>query len=47
MAGSSHGTRTAAWPGSQPQSDQKPAPREQGIAPKGWFQEAEKDFRKR
>ena len=35
----------AAWPGSRPQ----PRPRqlaahEQGVAPKGWFQEAEKRF---
>jgi hypothetical protein len=35
----------AAWPGSQP----RPKPRqlaqhEQGVAPKGWLQEAEKQF---
>jgi anti-sigma factor RsiW len=35
-----------AWPGSQPHASHKPAPREQGVAPKGWFQEAEKDFRR-
>ena len=34
-----------AWPGSQPQAlRQAPPPREQGVAPKGWFQQAEKDF---
>jgi anti-sigma factor RsiW len=36
-----------AWPGSQPQSVQKQVMPEQGVAPKGWFQKAEKDFRKR
>jgi hypothetical protein len=35
----------AAWPGSSP--EQKPrqyAQHEQGVAPKGWLQEAEKQF---
>lgn len=35
----------AAYPGSQPQPHPQPAPRQQGIAAKGWFQEAEKEFR--
>jgi hypothetical protein len=35
----------AAFPGNQPQTRAAPsAPREQGIAPKGWFQEAQKEF---
>lgn len=35
----------AAFPGSQPQQASTPvAQKEQGVAPKGWFQEAEKDF---
>lgn len=36
-----------AWPGSQPQPAQRQIAREQGVAAKGWFQEAQKDFRKR
>ena len=36
-----------AWPGSQPRPAQRQIAREQGVAAKGWFQEAEKDFRKR
>jgi|SRR4051812_33121656 len=39
------GIMVAAWPGSQPHPAQKAIPREQGVAPKGWFQEAEKEFR--
>jgi hypothetical protein len=37
----------AAFPGSQPQqpSSQPPA-KQQGVAQKGWFQEAQKDFHK-
>lgn len=34
-----------AWPGSQPMPRGSIAPREQGVAAKGWFQEAEKEFR--
>jgi hypothetical protein len=34
-----------AWPGNQPQPRHQLAQRERGIAPKGWFQEAEKEFR--
>jgi anti-sigma factor RsiW len=41
------GIMIIAWPGSQPQPTSKPLPREQGVAAKGWFQEAEKDFGKR
>jgi anti-sigma factor RsiW len=35
-----------AWPGSQPQPRQASVAREQGVAAKGWFQNAEKEFRK-
>jgi anti-sigma factor RsiW len=41
------GIMIVAWPGSQPQPQQRQVAREQGVAPKGWFQEAEKDFQKR
>jgi hypothetical protein len=35
-----------AWPGSQPRHPAaQPIPHEQGVAQKGWFQEAEKEFR--
>jgi hypothetical protein len=34
-----------AWPGSQPHPALKAPPHEQGVAQKGWFQEAEKEFR--
>ena len=34
----------AAWPGSQPQPQVRPAPHQQGYAPKGWFQNAQKEF---
>ncbi len=34
-----------AWPASQPQFRDKPQPRELGTAQRGWFQEAQKDFR--
>ena len=34
-----------AFPGSQPQPKAPPlAQREQGVAPKGWFQEAQREF---
>jgi hypothetical protein len=37
-----------AWPGAQPQlAQQRPVLHEQGVAPKGWLQEAEKEFQKR
>jgi hypothetical protein len=35
----------AAWPGSQPQLKAPPAARQLGTAPKGWFDEAKKEFR--
>ncbi len=36
----------AAWPVHPPVAAQvKPAPRELGTAPRGWFQEAQKEFR--
>ena len=37
----------AAWPSSQqtPQPKARPEPREIGTAPKGWFEEAKKEFR--
>jgi hypothetical protein len=41
------GIMIAAFPGNQP--EQKPpqaAQREQGVASKGWFQEAQRDFHK-
>ncbi|MGN6156195.1 MAG: hypothetical protein ACTHN4_10760 [Sphingomicrobium sp.] len=34
-----------AWPGSQPQFHSKPQARELGTAQRGWFQEAQKEFR--
>jgi hypothetical protein len=34
-----------AWPGGHPQASHPPLQHEQGVAPKGWFQEAEKEFR--
>ena len=33
-----------AWPGNQPQPTPKLAEHEQGVAAKGWFQEAQKEF---
>jgi len=34
-----------AFPGSQPQAKSPPLPtREQGVAPRGWFQEAQREF---
>jgi hypothetical protein len=39
------GIMVVAWPGGQPQVAQQPAQKEQGVAAKGWFQEAEKEFR--
>jgi hypothetical protein len=35
----------AAFPGSQPQQKPpQPQPKQQGVAAKGWFQEAEREF---
>jgi len=36
-----------AWPGNQPQPARHAVAKEQGVAAKGWFQEAEKEFHKR
>lgn len=33
-----------AWPGSHPHAAHHPVQKEQGVAAKGWFQEAEKEF---
>ena len=33
-----------AWPGSHPPPAQPPVEKERGVAAKGWFQEAEKEF---
>lgn len=41
------GIIVSAWPGSQPQPQPRSAAKELGTAPKGWFQEAEKEFRNR
>lgn len=38
------GIVSAAWPGDQPQPQPRLAAHEQGVAAKGWFQEAEKGF---
>ena len=38
------GIMIAAWPGSQPRPKQQQIAHEQGTAPKGWLQEAEKEF---
>jgi hypothetical protein len=39
------GIMFVAYPGSQPQPAAAPiAPKELGVAPKGWFQEAQRDF---
>src|SRR5437588_8065025 len=35
------GIMILAFPGAQPQRQQRPAARQQGVAPKGWFQEAQ------
>jgi hypothetical protein len=37
-----------AWPGNEPPPRTEPAAaQEQGFAPRGWFQEAEKEMRRR
>ncbi len=41
------GIIVAAWPGTQPQPQPRSAAKELGTAPKGWFQEAQKEFRNR
>jgi hypothetical protein len=35
----------AAWPASQPEFRPKPVQKEMGTAQRGWFQEAQKEFR--
>ena len=35
----------AAWPGWQPAQRSRPTPHQQGYAAKGWFQEAQKEFK--
>ena len=34
----------AAWPGTRPQPQLRSPQHEQGFAPKGWFQKAQKEF---
>jgi hypothetical protein len=36
----------AAWPGSQPRPTPRVVPHQQGIAAKGWFQDAEREMRR-
>jgi hypothetical protein len=36
----------AAWPGNQPQPKPRTETREQGVAAKGWLQDAEREFHK-
>jgi len=38
------GIMVAAWPGAQPRPADRPVQKEQGVAAKGWFQEAQKEF---
>jgi hypothetical protein len=38
------GIMIIAYPGAQPQPRPRPAAHQQGVAPKGWFQEAQKQF---
>ena len=40
------GIMVIAWPGTHPMHAQSQAERERGVAPKGSFQEAQKNFRK-
>ncbi|MEO7603328.1 MAG: hypothetical protein ABIS39_08775 [Sphingomicrobium sp.] len=35
----------AAWPGSRPQPQPKPEVSEQGVAKRGWLEDAEREFR--
>jgi hypothetical protein len=41
------GIAIAAWPGSQPPPKPQAEKHEPGVAPKGWFQEAQKEMRRR
>ena len=38
------GIMIIAFPGAQPQPQPRPAVQQQGVASKGWFQEAQKQF---
>jgi hypothetical protein len=38
------GIASLAWPGNQPQQRPSLAERERGVAAKGWYQEAQKEF---
>lgn len=40
------GIAVSAWPGSQPEAARYAVKHEKGIAPKGWFQEAQKEMRR-
>lgn len=40
------GIAISAWPGNQPTPRPQSAQHERGVAPKGWFQQAEKDMRR-
>ena len=35
-----------AWPGGRPQPQPKAEAREQGVAPRGWLEDAEREFNK-
>ncbi|HEX6661984.1 MAG TPA: hypothetical protein VF067_08970 [Sphingomicrobium sp.] len=41
------GIAIAAWPGSQPPPKPQAVEHEPGVAPKGWFQEAQKEMHRR
>jgi hypothetical protein len=41
------GIAISAWPGNQPAPRPQEVQHEKGVAPKGWFQEAEKEMRRR
>ena len=40
------GIAIAAWPGNQPHPAAQPVVHEQGVAAKGWLQEAEREMRR-
>lgn len=40
------GVFLAAWPGSRPEPQSKVEAREQGVAPRGWLEDAEREFNK-
>ena len=39
------GIMVIAWPGTHPMHAQSQAERERGVAPKGWLQKADKEYR--